>query len=188
MALWRATWEQGVRLCIWCSQPQMLCLTPRWYPINGCWMKKWLQFGGGRINLNIVVVQSLSHVRLLATPWTAAHQASLIFTTSRSLLRLMSTESGMPSNHLFLCRPFSFSFNLHRLFTSGGQSTGASASASGLLIKGWFLLGLTGLIPLQSKDSQESSPASILRLSVFFMDIQNTDNSGGLFLKIQPEN
>ena len=52
-----------------------------------------------------VVVQSLSRVRLLATPWTAAHQASLSFTLSQSLLKLASVESVMPSNHLVLCRP-----------------------------------------------------------------------------------
>ena len=51
-----------------------------------------------------VVVQSLSRVQLFATPWTAAHQASLSF-ISQSLLKLMSTESVMPSNHLVLCRP-----------------------------------------------------------------------------------
>ena len=52
-----------------------------------------------------VVVQSLSHVRLLATPWTAAHQASLSFTVSQSLLKLMSIESVMPFSHLVLCCP-----------------------------------------------------------------------------------
>ena len=52
-----------------------------------------------------VVVQSLSHVQLFATPWTAARQASLAFTSSLSLLKLMSIESVMPSNHLILCRP-----------------------------------------------------------------------------------
>ena len=50
-------------------------------------------------------VQSLSHVPLFATPWTAAHQASLSITNSQSLLKLMSIESEMPSNHLILCRP-----------------------------------------------------------------------------------
>ena len=50
-----------------------------------------------------VVVQSLSCVWLFATPWTAAHQASLSFTISRSLLKLKSIESVMPSNHLILC-------------------------------------------------------------------------------------
>ena len=50
-------------------------------------------------------VQSLSHVQLFATPWTAAHQASLSITNSWSLPKLMSIESVMPSNHLILCHP-----------------------------------------------------------------------------------
>ena len=50
-------------------------------------------------------VQFLSHVRLFATPWTAAHQASLSITNSRSSLKLMSIESVMPSNHLILYHP-----------------------------------------------------------------------------------
>ena len=50
-------------------------------------------------------VQLLSHVRLFVTPWTAACQASLSITNSQSLLKLMSIESVMPSNHLILCRP-----------------------------------------------------------------------------------
>ena len=50
-------------------------------------------------------VQSLSRVRLFATPWTAARQASLSITNSRSLLKLMSIESVMPFNHLILCHP-----------------------------------------------------------------------------------
>ena len=52
-----------------------------------------------------VVVQSLSHVQLFATPWTAAHQASLSFTISQSLFKLMSIRLVMPSNHLILCHP-----------------------------------------------------------------------------------
>ena len=51
-------------------------------------------------------VQLLSHVQLFATPWTAAHQASLSITNSQSLLKLMSIELVMPSNHLILCCPF----------------------------------------------------------------------------------
>ena len=53
----------------------------------------------------MVVVQLLSHVQLFATPWTAACQASLPFTISQSLLKVMSIESMMPSNHLILCLP-----------------------------------------------------------------------------------
>ena len=54
----------------------------------------------------VVVVQSLSCVQIFAAPWTAARQASLSFTISQSLLKLKSTESVMPSNHLILCCPF----------------------------------------------------------------------------------
>ena len=60
-------------------------------------------------------VQSLSHVQLFATPWTAARQASLSITNSQSLFKLMSIESVMPSNYLILCRPF---FLLPSIFPS----------------------------------------------------------------------
>ena len=53
----------------------------------------------------LVVVQLISHVQLFVTPWTAAHQTSLSFAISKSLLKLMSIELVMPSNHLILCRP-----------------------------------------------------------------------------------
>ena len=53
-------------------------------------------------------VQSLSCVRLYATPWTAAHQAFLSITNSQSLPKLMPIASVMPSNHLILCQPFLF--------------------------------------------------------------------------------
>ena len=97
-----------------------------------------------------------------ATPWTAARQASLSFTISRRLLKLMYVESMMPSNHLILCRPLLFLasvfpsirvFFSEWLFSSGIQSIGASASASVLPmnIQGWFPLGWTGWISLQSK-------------------------------------
>ena len=56
--------------------------------------------------LQLSSVQSLSHVQLFVTPQTAAHQASLSITNSRSLLKLVSIESMMPSNYLILCRPF----------------------------------------------------------------------------------
>ena len=104
-----------------------------------------------------IVAQSPSHVRLFATPWTAACQASLSFTVSQSLPKFMSTESVMPSDHLILCLPFSScpqpfpaseSFPMSWLFASSGQSIGAAASASVLPvnIQGSFPLGLSGLI------------------------------------------
>ena len=63
----------------------------------------------------VLVVESLSHVCLFATPWTTAHQASLSFTISWSLLTLMSIESVMPSHHLILCHP---PFLLPSIFSS----------------------------------------------------------------------
>ena len=84
-------------------------------------------------------VQSLSCVHLFEIPWTAARQASLSITSSPTLLKLMSIESVMPSNHLILCQPFSSclqsfeasgSFPINQFFTSGGQSIGVSASTS----------------------------------------------------------
>ena len=53
----------------------------------------------------VIVVWSLRHIQLFVTPWTAARQASLSFTISQSLLKLMYNESVMPSNHLVLCCP-----------------------------------------------------------------------------------
>ena len=94
---------------------------------------------GGDIQSQFSSVQPLSHVQLFATPWAAARQASLSFTNSRSLLKLMSIALVMPSNHLILCCPFSSclqsfpasgSFPRSQLFASGGQSIGASSSAS----------------------------------------------------------
>ena len=111
---------------------------------------------------NSLAIQSLSRVRLFVTPMTAARQASLFFTVSLSLFKLMSIQSAMPSSNLILCRPLllpplifpaSGSFPMSQLFTSGGQSIGASASASVPLmnIQDRFPLGLTGWISLQSK-------------------------------------
>ena len=63
-------------------------------------------FTGQKPDTPLVVVHSVAvHARLFVTLWTAAHQASLSFTISQSLLKLMSIESVMPSNHLILCHP-----------------------------------------------------------------------------------
>ena len=97
-----------------------------------------------------------------ATPWTAAHQASLSITNSQTLLKLTSIESVMPSTISssvipFSSRPQSFpasgSSQMSQLFTSGNQSIGVSASASVLSmnIQDWFPLGWIGWISLQSK-------------------------------------
>ena len=100
----------------------------------------------------------------LCDPWTAACHASLFITNSQILLKLMSIESMMPSNHLILCCPFSSclqsspasrSFPMSQLFASGGQSIGVSTSASVLPmnIQDSFPLGWTGWISLLSKGS-----------------------------------
>ena len=124
-------------------------------------------------------VQSLSRVRLFATPWTAAHQASLSIANFRSLLKLMSIESVMPSNHLILCRPLIFLpsifssirvFQMNQLFTSAGQSIGVSASTSVLPmnVQDWFPLGLTGWISLQPKGLSRVLSNTIIQKHQFF--------------------
>ena len=106
-------------------------------------------------------IQSLSRVQLLVTPWTAARQASLSITTSQSLRKLMSmsqlchptiSSSVVPFSSCLRSFPASWSFQMSQFFTSGGQSIGASASASVLPmnIQDQFPLGWTGLISLQS--------------------------------------
>ena len=113
-------------------------------------------------------IQSLSRVQLFAIPWITARQASLSITNSQSLLKLMSTESVIPSNHLILYRPLSSclqslpelgSFSMSQFFASGGQSIRVSASTSVLPmnIQDWFPSGLVGC-PCSPRDSQESSP------------------------------
>ena len=107
-------------------------------------------------------VQSLSHVRLFVTPWTAAHQASLSITNSQSLLKLVHwvcdaiqtiSSSVVPFSSCLQSFPASGSFPMSQFFTSGGQSIGISASTSVLPmnIQDWFPLGWTGWISLLSK-------------------------------------
>jgi len=124
----------------------------------------------------IIVVHSLSCVWLFATPWTAAHQASLSFTISHSLLKLMSIELVMPSNHLILCHPLLLSsiFPSIRFFSNElalcirwlkflSFSISPSNEYSGLIS-----FRLTNLIPLQSKGfSRAFSNAAIQRHQVF---------------------
>ena len=107
-------------------------------------------------------VQSLSHVRLSATPWIAACQASLSITISRSSLKLMSIESVMPSSHLILCRPLFLLppippsirvFSNESALCMRWPSIGVSASASVLPMntQNWSPLECTVWISLQSK-------------------------------------
>ena len=129
------------------------------------------------MNLYVISsVQSLSCVWLFVTPWTAARQASLSITNSQSLLKLMSIESVMPSNHLILCCPLLL---LPSIFPSISVFSNESAfcimwpkyrSFSFNIVlpmnnQDWFPLGLTGwisfiglLVGESPRDSQESSP------------------------------
>ena len=82
----------------------------------------------GPYSVSDETVHSLSHVRHFATPRTAAHQASLSFSSSQSLLTLMFTESMMPSNHLILCHPYKWflcwALNKQSNHLSGWPKTG----------------------------------------------------------------
>ena len=113
------------------------------------------------IKFHFSSVQLLRPVQLFATPWTPACQVSLSFTNSWTSFKLMSIESVILSTHFILCCSFpsclqSFpawgSFLMSQLFASCGQSIGASASVLPMNIQGWFPLGLSGLISLQSKE------------------------------------
>ena len=131
-------------------------------------------------------VQLLSHVRLFVTPWIAAHQASLSIANSQSLLKLMSIESVMPSNHLIFCCPLLLPpsiFSSIRVFSNGSVlhirwpkywsfsfSISPSSEYSGLISfrMDWLdLLAIQGT--LKSLLQHHSSKASILWLSAFFI-------------------
>ena len=126
-----------------------------------------------------VIVQLPSCVWLFATPWTAARQASLSLTISWSLLKLMSIESVMPSNHLILCHPLLLlpsvfpsirvfsnesAFSIKWLkFWSFSFSISPSSEYSG-----WFPLGLAGLISLQSKELSRVLSSTTIQKYQFF--------------------
>ena len=135
--------------------------------------------------MGLFIVQSLRHVRLFATPWTAACQPSLSFTISWSLLKLMSIKLVMPSNHLILCHPllppsvfpsirvfsnesilcirwpkyWTFSFSISPSIEYSGQMS---------FMIDWFdLLAVQGT--LKRLLQHHSSKASILQCSAFFI-------------------
>ena len=151
-----------------------------WY--QGAWqwlvtqLNKLLMFSAHpKAFLGFSSVQLLSRVRLFATPWIAACQASLSITNSWSSPRLTSIKLVMPSSHLIFCRPLllpqslpaSESFPMSQLFAWGGQSTGVSASASFLPknTQDWSLLEYTGWISLQSKGLSRVFSCSKAQLS-----------------------
>ena len=137
-----------------------------------------------RQSIHLVVVQLLSQVRLFATPWTAAPQASLSFSISQSLLKPISIEWMMPSNHLILCRPlllllsifpsirvFSSESVLHIIWPKDWSfSISPSNEYSGLIsfrMDRFDLFVVQGT--LKSLLQHHSSKASILWHSAFFM-------------------
>ena len=130
--------------------------------------------------IHISSIQSLSRVWLFVTPWAAAHQASLSITNSRSLLKLMSTESVMPTDHLMLCRPL-------LILPSIFPSIKVFSNESVLLIR-WCIFSSApkcwsfsfnispSVLPrtafqgaLKSLFQRHSSKASILQCSAFLM-------------------
>ena len=132
------------------------------------------------INKKLIIfgVQTPSHVQLFATPWTTVHQAPLSFTISLSLLRLMSIESVMSSNNLILCqrllllpsiflslRVFSNESALHIRWP---KYWSFSFSISPSNIQGWFPLGLTGLVSLQSKGLSRVFSSTTIQKHQFF--------------------
>ena len=134
-------------------------------------------------------VQSLSRVRLFATPWIVARQASLSITNSRSSLRLTSIKSVMPSSHLILCCPLLLlppippsirDFSNESVFAWGGQTTGVSALASFLPKKsqGWSPSEWTGWISLQSKGlSRVLSNTTVQKHQFFGTQLSSQSNS-----------
>ena len=135
------------------------------------------------INFAVTVVQLLSHVWLSKSLRTAAHQAPPSSTFSQSWLKFMSSDSVMLSNHLILCHsllllpaifPSIRFFSVSQLFTSGGQSTGASTSATDLPmnIQASILLSLFLRSQMVSKTLHHFLPSlpyfSPLLLSFFF--------------------
>ena len=133
-------------------------------------------------------VQSVSHVQLFVTPWTAACQATFSITNSQSLLKLISVESVMPSNHLILCQPllllpsifprirvFSHESVLHiswPKYWSFSFSISPSNEYSGLIS-----LRLIGLIPLQAKGlSRVFSNTTVQRHQFFGAQLSSQSN------------
>ena len=136
-----------------------------------------------RATVQFSSVQLLSCVLLFVTPWTTARQASLSITNSQSLLKRMSTESVMPSNHLKLCHPLLLPPSIfpsirvnESVLRIRWPKIGVSASALvfPMNIQDLFPLGWTGWTSLQSKGfssllQHHSSKASILWHSAFFV-------------------
>ena len=144
----------------------------KWSPGSHLTMGKMPMASAG-VSEMLSSVQSLSRVRLFATPWIAARQASLSITNSRvhwdsrpssQWCHPAISSSVVPFSSCPQSLPKSESFPVSQLFAWGGQSIGVSASASVLPmnIQDWFLLGWTGWISLKSKGLSESINSLVL--------------------------
>ena len=156
-------------LCLWSSSMLLSVIILSSYYIWGYITIYWIHCS----------VQLLSHVWLFATPWTAGRQSSLSITNSQSLLKLMSIELVMPSNHLIHCCPLLLLpsiFSSIRVFSSElvfhirwpnywsfSFSISPCNEYSGLIS-----LGLTGLISLQSKGFSRVFSNTTIRKHQFF--------------------
>ena len=125
------------------------------------------------IQHHVAIVQSLSRVWLFVTPWTAVRQATLSFTVSWSLLKLMSMESVMPCHHLILCHPLLLLPSIIpsiSLFQWVGSSYRVATSVSVLPvnIQGWIPLRLTGLRSLLSKGLSRVFSSTTVQKHQFF--------------------
>ena len=142
----------------------------------------------GQLTQSLSLVQLLSHVRLFPTPWTATRQASLSITNSQSLLKLMSIEWMMPSNHLILCRPLLLPpsvcpsirvfCNESTLHMRWPKYWSFSFSISPPMnTQGWSL-GWTGWISLQSKAlSRVFSNTTVQKHPFFGTQLSSQSNS-----------
>ena len=195
---WQVSGEKSGRACFWILQSKntwknisAISVDSKYFPIalynSVPVFDTALPFGWREHQFSSV--QLLSRVRLFATPWIAARQASLSITNSQSSLRLMSIESVMASSHLILCRPLflmpqslpaSESFPMSQLFTWGGQSTGVLALASFLPknTQDWSPLERTGWISLQSKGrSRVFSNITVQKHQFFSAQLSSQSNS-----------
>ena len=143
------------------------------------WEVKWMISQFGRDHWFVGSGHLSNCVWLFATPWTAASQASLSFTISQTLFKLISIESEMLSNHLVLCSSLLLLTSISpsiRVFVHesalhiSGQSTRASTSASVSLrdTQGWSPLGLTGWISLQVKGLSRVFSSTTVQRHQFF--------------------
>ena len=156
--IWIQSWPSGIHSFI--EHVHYIAIsTALGYPVNVLIVKFLVDWGHMRIcSLTqsliqlfffvVAAVQSLSHVQLFVTSWTAAYQASLSFTISQSLFKLMLVELVMPSNHLVLCHPllllffFSYSYFKYFLFVLGKSTLTVLLGFSQLVSvsRGWWTL------------------------------------------------